>query len=87
VFAVVFILIYIPIATAIGNWHRKTQVKIEAEMNLIHNPLMARNFRMLVDILQGNASKEEIEEFRKFLVKIESGKGTYQNNLKSTQTE
>ena len=32
---------------------------------------MARNFRMLVDIIEGKASKEDIEKFRNLLRKIE----------------
>ncbi len=32
---------------------------------------MARNFRMLVDIMEGKASKEEISKFRNLLMQIE----------------
>ena len=35
------------------------------------NPFMARNFRVLVDIIQGTASKEEINKFRNLLLSIE----------------
>ena len=70
-FVILFIVIYFPIAIAIGAWHRKTQIKIENEQALLNNPFMARNFRMMIDIIEGKASKEEIQKFREFLTKIE----------------
>ena len=70
-FIVLFIAIYFPIAIAVGAWHRKTQIKIENEQALLNNPFMARNFRMMIDIIEGKASKEEIQKFREFLTKIE----------------
>jgi len=76
VFGVVFVLIYVPISILIGIWHRKTQIKIETEQNLRNNPFMARNFRMIVDMLDGKASKEDVEKFRNLLEKIERGEGS-----------
>ncbi len=70
-FAIVFILLYFPISIGIGAFHRRTQIRVESEQNLLNNPFMARNFRMLVDIIEGKASKEDIEEFRNLLKKIE----------------
>ena len=75
-FTLIFVILYIPVAIMIGRWHRRTQVKIESELALRHNPFMARNFRMLVDIFEKKASKEEIESFRDLLKKIEAGKGS-----------
>jgi hypothetical protein len=34
---------------------------------------MAKNFRVLLDLLEGKASKKEVEDLRKFLKSIESG--------------
>lgn len=75
IFAVVFILLYIPIAIAIGSWHRKTQLKVDAEVGMRQNPLFAKWFRVLLDIQTGKATKEEIEDMRKLLKSIED-KGT-----------
>lgn len=74
-FAMFFMILYIPVAILVGLWHRKTQLKVEQEQILRQNPFMARNFRMLVDIIEGKASKEEIEKFRNLLTSIEAGKG------------
>ena len=70
-FIVLFVVIYFPISIIIGAWHRKTQIKVENEQALLNNPFMARNFRMMIDIIEGKASKEEIQNFREFLSKIE----------------
>lgn len=70
-FVIVFILAYIPIGLAIGAWHRRTQIRVETEQTLLNNPFLARNFRVLADMIEGTASKEEIEKFRKVLLSIE----------------
>ena len=74
IFVVIFLAIYIPAAILIGNWHRKTQMRIEHEQSMKQSPLMARNFRILLDLLEGKASTKEVEDLRKFLKSIESGK-------------
>ena len=73
IFLVIFLAVYIPTAVLIGNWHRKTQMRIEHEQSMKQSPLMAKNFRILLDLLEGKASKKEVEDLRKFLKSIESG--------------
>ena len=73
-FAVFFVIMYIPIAILIGHWHRITQVKVETELVQRQNPMMAKWWRILVDMQTGKASKEEIEKFRALLKAIEEGK-------------
>jgi len=75
IFIIVFILLYIPIAIAVGAWHRRTQLKVDIEVAIRQNPIWAKMFRTLMDIQTGKASKEEIENTRKFLKSIEA-KGT-----------
>lgn len=75
IFALFFILIYIPLSIVIGAWHRKTQLKVESEVVLLQNPLWARVFRTILDTQTGEISKEEINEMRDLLKKIENGKG------------
>ena len=71
IFSIIFIVSYIPISTAIGYWHRKTQWKVELAMKQVENPINAKMIRTILDVQTGKASDEEIKEFRKFLVKIE----------------
>lgn len=75
VFVLVFIVIYIPASIIIGAWHRKTQLSIEADITIRQNPLWAKMFRTLLDLQTGKISKEELEEMRTLLKKIEDGKG------------
>ena len=74
IFLIIFLAVYIPTAVLIGNWHRKTQMRIEHEQSMKQSPLMAKNFRVLLDLLEGKASTKEVEELRKFLKSIENGK-------------
>jgi hypothetical protein len=74
IFLVIFLALYIPTAVLIGNWHRKTQMRIEHEQSMKQSPLMAKNFRVLLDLLEGKSSTKEVEELRKFLKSIEDGK-------------
>ena len=73
-FTIVFVLMYIPISIVVGAWHRKTQLKVETVQTMKQNPMLAKMFRNLLDILDGRATKEEIEQFRNLLLKIEHGK-------------
>lgn len=71
IFVIMFLIIYIPASIVIGFWHRKTQMKVEQTLSLQQNPFMAKLFRSMLDIQTGKATKEEIEEFRSFLINIE----------------
>jgi hypothetical protein len=73
-FVILFIAIYIPAAIIIGFWHRKTQLRVEATLITQQNPILAMMIRTLLDVQTGKATKDEIEEFRKMLIKIEKGK-------------
>ncbi len=72
-FVIIFLSVYIPVAVLIGNWHRKTQMKIEHEQSMKQSPLMAKNFRIMLDLLEGKASTKEVEDLRKFWKSIEDG--------------
>lgn len=71
IFVILFLIIYIPTSIIIGFWHRKTQMKVENTLGYQENPVLAKMFRVMLDVKMGTASKEEIQEFRKFLIDIE----------------
>ena len=71
IFVVAFLAIYIPVSIIIGYWHRKTQVKVEQTLKYFEAPFYAKMFRVLLDAETGKANKEEIEDFRGFLINIE----------------
>jgi hypothetical protein len=71
IFALLFIVCYIPAATLIGFWHRRTQLRVETTIVNQQNPVLAKMIRTLLDVQTGVASEDEIKEFRKMLEKIE----------------
>ena len=71
IFGLLFIVCYIPAATIIGFWHRRTQLRVETTIVNQQNPVLARMIRTLLDVQTGVASEDEIKEFRKMLEKIE----------------
>ena len=71
-FGIIFLVLYVPVGILIGRWHVNTQLKVELEMRMLENPIMAKMVRGILDDKIGKATKEETEEFRKFLKEIES---------------
>jgi hypothetical protein len=71
VFAIIFIIAYIPLAIIIGTWHRKYQLKIDVEQSMRNNLILTKMFRTMLDIQTGQAKEEEIENLRAYLKSIE----------------
>jgi hypothetical protein len=71
-FGIIFLMLYVPVGILIGRWHVNTQLSVELEMRMLENPIMAKMVRGILDDKIGKATKEETEEFRKFLKEIES---------------
>ena len=74
-FTFVFILAYAPLAVIIGHWHRKTQLATETSLYFLSNPLAARFYRIVIDLQQGKAKEEEVEQMRQLLREIERKQG------------
>ena len=72
-FVIIFLILYFPAAIMIGRWHRNTQVKIEQDILRSNEPIFSKMIRILLDAKTGKVTKEQIEEFRKFLLQIEKG--------------
>ena len=72
IFALMFILVYVPAAILIGYWHRRTQLRVETTIINQQNPVLAKMIRTLLDVQTGKASQEEIEDFRDMLKRIEN---------------
>jgi len=86
-FALVFILVYFPVAVLVGWFHNRTQMSIEQETYFRQNPFQARIFRMLLDSIDGKLSKDETENFRALLKSIEEGKGSTRLKRKKSKSE
>ena len=70
-FAILFVLMYIPVAILVGAWHRKNQIKVDTDVGLLNSPLNAKIFRTIIDMQTGKATAEEIKELRRLLKSIE----------------
>lgn len=70
-YVVIFLIFYCPTAIIIGRWHRNTQIKVEQDILRSNDPVFAKMIRILLDTKTGKATKEEIEEFSKFLSQLE----------------
>lgn len=71
IFAIIFLVGYIPISILVGAWHVKTQARIEVYAIMEQNPLMAKTLRLLIRMAKDDVSKEELLKMRNFLEKIE----------------
>lgn len=70
IFAIIFVAVYVPLATAIGYWHRKSQMKIEQEAVFYENVIGARMWLFMLELIEGNVTEEEKMEMRTLLRKI-----------------
>ncbi|MBI1658813.1 MAG: hypothetical protein IS632_08615 [Thaumarchaeota archaeon] len=71
VFGILFVFLYVPVAIIVGAWHRKTQIKVETEIQMLQSPLHAKIFRIMIDIQTGKATPDEIEALRNILKGVE----------------
>jgi hypothetical protein len=69
-FAVIFVLIYIPLGMIIGYWHRKNQFSVEAEALFSQNQIGATINLFLIDLIDGKVTEEEKQQMRNYLLKI-----------------
>jgi hypothetical protein len=70
-FSIIFVAFYFPVSILIGRWHTYTQISTDQSVHYYANPLFARMVKILLDQQTGEASEEEIKEFRKMLKNIE----------------
>jgi len=71
VFSVIFLALYIPVSILIGRWHTNTQIRVDMELKIHEDPILAKMIRTLLDVQTGVASEKEIIEFRDMILKIE----------------
>ena len=74
-FAIIFIVLYVPLATIIGYWHRKSQWTVEVEALFKENKVGANMWLFVIDLVEGKINEKEKKEMREMLLKITKGKG------------
>ena len=71
IFAILFLIIYLPLATLIGKWHYAHQYKIDNSMSFFQATGDLRIFKLLFDLKTHTANPEEVESFKKLLYDLE----------------
>lgn len=65
--AVIFVVIYVPSAIAIGYWHRRNQYSVENEALLKENWVWAWIMIFEIRLIEGKATPEETRQVKEFL--------------------
>jgi hypothetical protein len=67
IFAIMYVIIYVPVAMIIGYWHRKTQWRVEQQALFKENEIGATMWLFVIDLIDGKVSEEEKEQMRGML--------------------
>jgi hypothetical protein len=73
VFAIVFVLTYVPIGILLGYWHRKSQWTVEQEAPFRENKVGAVMWLYVIDLIEGNVSEEDKKLMKDALLRITKG--------------
>ena len=88
-FAIIFIVLYVPLGIIIGYWHRKSQWTVEVEALFKENKVGAMMWLFVIDLVEGKINEKEKKEMREMLLKITKGKGksTPEDSNENTHVE
>jgi len=84
IFAIVFILAYVPLSIVLGYWHRKSQWKVEQDALFRENKVGAIMWMYVIDLIEGNVSEEDKKLMKESLLKITRGETRLYGIKKST---
>jgi hypothetical protein len=73
IFAIVFIMAYVPLSIVLGYWHRKSQWKVEQDALFRENKVGAIMWMYVIDLIEGNVSEEDKKLMKESLLKITRG--------------
>ena len=73
IFAILFILAYVPVSIVLGYWHRKSQWKVEQDALFRENKVGAIMWMYVIDLIEGKVSEEDRKLMREALLKITRG--------------
>jgi hypothetical protein len=86
IFAVLFILAYVPVSIILGYWHRKSQWKVEQDALFRENKVGAIMWMYVIDLIEGKVSEEDRKLMREALLRITRGE-TRLYNVKEKNKE
>jgi len=70
-FTIFFLIIYIPLAAIVGNWHYREQEKIQQTYQFMQNPAIIRAFKLILELKTGTADKNDVESFKQLLRQLD----------------
>ena len=73
IFAIVFILAYVPLSIFLGYWHRKSQWKVEQDALFRENKVGAIMWMYVIDLIEGKVSEEDKKLMKDALLGITRG--------------
>jgi hypothetical protein len=73
IFAIMFILFYVPLSIVLGYWHRKSQWKVEQDALFRENKVGAIMWMYVIDLIEGKVSEEDKKLMRESLLRITRG--------------
>ena len=88
IFAITFILFYVPLSIILGYWHRKSQWKVEQDALFRENKVGAIMWMYVIDLIEGNVSEEDKKLMKESLLRITRGETRLwglRNYLKTTK--
>jgi len=71
IFTILFLIIYVPIATVFGNNYYKNQHRVDYAMMFSNSSGIIKFYKLLFDLKTNSADPKEVEAFRKMLHKFE----------------
>lgn len=86
-FAIVFVLMYVPIGIVLGYWHRKTQWKVEQDALFRENKVGAIMWMYVIDLIEGNVSEEDKKLMKEALLGITRGETRLYRANKSSKND
>lgn len=73
IFAIMFILFYVPLSIVLGYWHRKSQWRVEQDALFRENKVGAIMWMYVIDLIEGKVSEEDKTLMRESLLRITRG--------------
>ena len=67
IFAILFFIIYLPIALVVGKWHYKNQYRVDNSLEFFKDSGLLKCYKLLFDLKTNSANPKEIESFKKLL--------------------
>lgn len=73
IFAILFVVAYVPLSIVLGYWHRKSQWKVEQDALFRENKVGAIMWMYVIDLIEGKVSEEDRKLMREALLSITRG--------------